>query len=216
MAVIAAVTSTSRHRHQRSSARGWRRRPGRRACRRSARAAGRSAASSLSRSMPGASRERREAKEDADERDALHPARRARAAARAPGQPGCIEGDEPDVGAPRSRPAVGRDRRPDHCRDPSAATVTKTVPPSTSPAVAPWRNAATSWSDTKSTVSSSPCWRIRSFGDRQVVRRRQALLLGAVPRVRLDLEAEQLADERCDSLLVVTEPKPPIEWPRRL
>ena len=57
----------------------------------------------------------------------------------------------------------------------------------------------------------------RLVGDGQVVGRRQALLLRAVARVGLDVEVEQLADERrqraCSS---VTDPKPPIEWPRRL
>ena len=53
-------------------------------------------------------------------------------------------------------------------------------------------------------------------GDGQVVGRRQALLLRAVARVRLDVQAEQLADRVATSLLVVTDPKPPIEWPRTL
>jgi hypothetical protein len=52
----------------------------------------------------------------------------------------------------------------------------------------------------------------RLVRDRQVVGRGEALLLGAVARIGLDLLAEQLAT----SLLVVTLPNPPMEWPLRL
>ena len=192
----------SRRRMPRERPPGSRRRPRRRACRRSGRAGLRTAAISARSVEPGARRERRDAQEHADERDALHAHEQVRPRRVRSRQRRGVEREDADAPREDLRTRRCRDGRPDLRPDPSSVRLDEHRAAVDEPAQrVALPKAATSWSGTKSTRSSSACVWMRLVGDGQEVRGRQALLLRAVARIRLDVEAEELADERGEELV---------------
>ena len=160
--------------------------------------------------------ERRDAQEDADEGDALHAHHEVRPGGEAARQSDGVEGPEVEPAGDHLGARGGRQRGPDRL-----GVGQRGLHEERRPVGQPAQRIAL-------LEGVEPMQRHevdgrqlgvladRLIGDGQVVGRRQALLLGPVSRVGLDVAGRRARRPRWRrALLVVTDPKPPMEWPRR-